>query len=59
MFGMVPLPEKNAIIITGGAGNVFANQSISNPSLAYDAKANEWRTLSSNAGRQSYVYIIS
>ena len=53
MFGMVALPEKNAIVITGGAGNVFANQSISNPSIAYDARANEWSTLSSNAGRQS------
>ncbi|KAG2228139.1 hypothetical protein INT45_009185 [Circinella minor] len=55
MFGMVVLPERNTIVVTGGAGNVFANQSISNPTLAYDARANEWHTLSSNAGRQSYA----
>ncbi|KAI9245349.1 hypothetical protein BDA99DRAFT_528145 [Phascolomyces articulosus] len=55
MFGMVALPEKDAIVITGGAGNVFANQSISNPSIAYDAKKNEWRSLSSNSGQQSYA----
>ncbi|KAI9491422.1 hypothetical protein BDB00DRAFT_832904 [Zychaea mexicana] len=55
MFGMVALPQQDAIVLTGGAGSVYSNQSISNPTIAYNIESNEWQTLSSNAGLQSYA----
>ncbi|KAI8150080.1 hypothetical protein BJV82DRAFT_585759 [Fennellomyces sp. T-0311] len=55
MFGIVALPQYHTIVITGGAGNIYANKSLINPTIGYDVQNNEWIALSGNSGLQSYA----